>query len=390
MEKGDASIAAAEQELTNLGDRRKIFLAEIELEKEAALLKESGGAADDLEVVKTGTESLPDVIRRVYLENRKRAKKFDTESPVGGVAPATSALAAAAAAMMRIPPDEQPAVALVVNRFAKFRPMLTRQLWHWKKHDQRLQISLTLKYSRLHRQWLKSLANHNKKDKVVQQERRRRACFEQSFPEEHRIEQRFEVQQQRAVSRGDEALQQALRESLKMAGGPQPNASEETFHGHVAMCPPMLVGSAARLAVSINDKNGLVAESMIEHVELERINVWTAEEESVFFEYYMKHPKNFGRIASHLPNKSCADCVKFYYRTKKHNEYKKKERERREEIKKMRRERMILARKRQQEKANDYKTFMENGQSGGSGTDGDEPRSPLPQATKPASSSRLL
>jgi len=358
MEKGDSAIAAAEHEMSLLNDRRKIYLAELELEKKRALRKDGGGA-DELEggVPRPGTESVPDVIRRVYTDNRKTAKKFEPEEADAGNAAAAAAAAAATAAAMRVPPDEHPTVVRVVKRFVKFRPLLTRQLWHWKKHDARLQSTLIHKYAKLHKQWQKSLARHNRKEKIIAAEKRRRACFEQSFPEMERIEQRYEVQQQRALLRGDNALQEALRQSLKSVGSKNPQT--ETFHGHVAKAPPMLLGSKARLSVQINDKNGLVADSMLEHVELEKINVWTPEEESVFLEYYMKHPKKFSRIASHLPNKSCADCVKFYYRTKKQNEYKKKEREKKEEIKKIRQERMKQARKRQQEKSNEYKSFIE-------------------------------
>lgn len=360
MEKGDSAIAAAEHEMSLLNDRRKIYLAELELEKKRALRKDGGGA-DELEggVPRPGAESVPDVIRRVYTDNRKKAKMFEPEDVDGsaGNAAAAAAAAAATAAAMRVPPDEHPTVVRVVKRFVKFRPMLTRQLWHWKKHDARLQTTLTHKYAKLHKQWQKTLARHNRKEKVIAAEKRRRACFEQSFPEMERIEQRYEVQQQRALLRGDNALQEALRQSLKAVGSKNPQT--ETFHGHVAKAPPMFVGSRARLSVQINDKNGLVVDSMLDHVELEKINVWTPEEESVFLEYYMKHPKKFARIASHLPNKSCADCVKFYYRTKKQNEYKKREREKKEEIKKIRQERMKQARKRQQEKSNEYKSFIE-------------------------------
>ena len=148
MEKGDSAIAAAEHEMSLLNDRRKIYLAELELEKKRALRKDGGGA-DELEggVPRPGAESVPDVIRRVYTDNRKKAKMFEPEDVDGsaGNAAAAAAAAAATAAAMRVPPDEHPTVVRVVKRFVKFRPMLTRQLWHWKKHDARLQTTLTHK-----------------------------------------------------------------------------------------------------------------------------------------------------------------------------------------------------------------------------------------------------
>lgn len=53
------------------------------------------------------------------------------------------------------------------------------------------------------------------------------------------------------------------------------------------------------------------------------------------------YPKKFAKIASALPNKTCADCVKFYYRTKKHNKYK----EKREEMKRIKAEKRKLQNK---------------------------------------------
>ena len=63
---------------------------------------------------------------------------------------------------------------------------------------------------------------------------------------------------------------------------------------------------------------------MKEHLELDHHNVWTSDEKTVFFEKMMNYYKKFGKIAAALPNKSTADCVKFYYRTKKHIKYKEK------------------------------------------------------------------
>lgn len=51
--------------------------------------------------------------------------------------------------------------------------------------------------------------------------------------------------------------------------------------------------------------------------------VWSPSERKTFIELYLQHPKNFGRISAHLPNKSCEQCVEFYYRHKK--EYKLKQ-----------------------------------------------------------------
>ncbi|TXT15601.1 hypothetical protein VHUM_00104 [Vanrija humicola] len=50
--------------------------------------------------------------------------------------------------------------------------------------------------------------------------------------------------------------------------------------------------------------------------------IWTEEERDKFLRRYLQYPKQFGRIAEGLPNKSAGDCVLYYYRTKYDNDYK--------------------------------------------------------------------
>lgn len=50
--------------------------------------------------------------------------------------------------------------------------------------------------------------------------------------------------------------------------------------------------------------------------------IWTEEERATFLRRYLSHPKQFGKISEVLPNKTAAECVAFYYRTKKDVDYK--------------------------------------------------------------------
>ncbi|PIA14149.1 hypothetical protein COEREDRAFT_36259, partial [Coemansia reversa NRRL 1564] len=44
---------------------------------------------------------------------------------------------------------------------------------------------------------------------------------------------------------------------------------------------------------------------------------WTQAEVSAFVTAYLTYPKQFGRIAAHVPHKTMNECVLFYYRNKK-------------------------------------------------------------------------
>ena len=50
--------------------------------------------------------------------------------------------------------------------------------------------------------------------------------------------------------------------------------------------------------------------------------IWTDEERMAFQKRYLTYPKQFGKIAEVLENKTAAQCVAYYYRTKKNVDYK--------------------------------------------------------------------
>ncbi|KAF8524288.1 hypothetical protein BU17DRAFT_26064, partial [Hysterangium stoloniferum] len=65
------------------------------------------------------------------------------------------------------------------------------------------------------------------------------------------------------------------------------------------------------------DDNGLVDDPMNAFNAYDSLGRWTHEEKDVFLKKYGIYPKQFGTIASFLPNKTPAQCIMFYYLHKK-------------------------------------------------------------------------
>lgn len=67
---------------------------------------------------------------------------------------------------------------------------------------------------------------------------------------------------------------------------------------------------------------GLVTECRAQVQETHDISKWTDEEKQIFRERFLATPKNFPSIASFLEGKTVAECIRYYYLTKKTEGYK--------------------------------------------------------------------
>ena len=65
-----------------------------------------------------------------------------------------------------------------------------------------------------------------------------------------------------------------------------------------------------------------IEDPMLQDEMHKQINPWSDTEKCIFLDRWLQYPKNFRKIASFLRNKSTADCVRFYYDSKKSIPYK--------------------------------------------------------------------
>ena len=84
-----------------------------------------------------------------------------------------------------------------------------------------------------------------------------------------------------------------------------------------AVVPDMVVDdSERRELLALEDTRRLVVDPVDFYSLGAPLDLWTEEEVQIFCKRFSQHPKQFGRIAADLSEKSTAQCVLFYYRMK--------------------------------------------------------------------------
>lgn len=101
----------------------------------------------------------------------------------------------------------------------------------------------------------------------------------------------------------------------------QEQALEDKKMRSYAVIPPILLDVKER-KLTYQNTNGHMADMSAVYKSRQFLNIWTPSEKDVFREKYLQHPKNFIMISSYLERKSVADCVQYYYLSKKTENYK--------------------------------------------------------------------
>ncbi|KAG0349261.1 hypothetical protein BG004_000041 [Podila humilis] len=84
-----------------------------------------------------------------------------------------------------------------------------------------------------------------------------------------------------------------------------------------ATVPPMILDPFVREHVHYYDYNHLIMDPATYYRLGPVTDIWTEGEREIFTKRYLNHPKQFGKIAQGLENKTASQCVLFYYREKK-------------------------------------------------------------------------
>ncbi|KAK4878659.1 hypothetical protein RN001_011165 [Aquatica leii] len=244
--------------------------------------------------------------QKIYAENRKRAQnahaKLDTLGP-----------------KLEFPLYNQPSdSSLYQDNWRKHVTFKKRLLEYFKKRHAEKESRnsyLTETYSKLMQEWLRKVDKIESGVKRKAKEAKNRDFFEKVFPElrkQREDKERFNRVGARIKSEADlEEIMDNLQEQ----------ALEDKKMRSYAVIPPILLDTKERKIVYKNN-NGHIVDMEVEYKSRQFLNVWTPSEKELFKEKYLQHPKNFGVIASYLDRKSVADCVQYYYLSKKTENYK--------------------------------------------------------------------
>ena len=176
----------------------------------------------------------------------------------------------------------------------------------------------------------------------LRRQQAQRAAYERRFSEayaRHYQEWLLNVEQQ-SGSKRRRALDRKLRlefgRTFKVLGKGRGQGDQGQGHHNLdsnglkrviqgaAILPDILYGKLA--PPRFDNRNGLLADPLqvLRQSALRSpVILWTAEEKAIFRQMNLQKPKNFGYIAACLDgNKSVADCVAYYYASKRKEKYK--------------------------------------------------------------------
>uniref|UniRef100_A0A803T640 Nuclear receptor corepressor 2 n=1 Tax=Anolis carolinensis TaxID=28377 RepID=A0A803T640_ANOCA len=180
------------------------------------------------------------------------------------------------------------------------------------------------RYDQLMEAWEKKVERIENNPRRRAKESKVREYYEKQFPEIRKQRELQERMQSRVGQRGSGLSMSAARsehEVSEIIDGLSEQENLEKQMRQLAVIPPMLFDAEQQRIKFIN-MNGLMDDPMKVYKDRQVMNMWSEQEKDIFREKFMQHPKNFGLIASFLERKTVADCVLYYYLTKKNENYK--------------------------------------------------------------------
>ncbi|XP_035383227.1 nuclear receptor corepressor 1 isoform X4 [Electrophorus electricus] len=304
MDRVDREIAKVEQQIFKLKKKQQ------QLEEEAAKPVEPEKPVSPPPV----EHKHRSIVQIIYDENRKKAE--EAHKIFEGLGP-----------KVELPLYNQPSDTKVYHDNIKTNQVMRKKLilFFKRRNHARKQREQKIcqRYDQLMEAWEKKVERLENNPRRKAKESRTREYYERQFPE---IRKQREQQErfQRVGQRGtglSATIARSEHEISEIIDGLSEQENNEKQMRQLSVIPPMMYDSEQRRVKFIN-MNGLMDDPMKVYKSRQFMNVWTEHEKEIFKEKFVQHPKNFGLIASYLERKCVADCVLYYYLTKKSQNFK--------------------------------------------------------------------
>ncbi|CAB1456003.1 unnamed protein product [Pleuronectes platessa] len=304
MDRVDREIAKVEQQIFKLKKKQQ------QLEEEAAKPIEPEKPVTPPPV----EHKHRSIVQIIYDENRKKAE--EAHKVLEGFGP-----------IVELPLYNQPSDTKVYHDNIKTNQVMRKKLilFFKRRNHARKQKEQKIcqRYDQLMEAWEKKVDRMENNPRRKAKDGRTREYYERQFPE---IRKQREQQErfQRVGQRGtglSATIARSEHEISEIIDGLSEQENNEKQMRQLSVIPPMMYDTEQRRVKFIN-MNGLMDDPMKVYKARGFMNVWTEHEKEIFKEKFVQHPKNFGLIASYLERKCVADCVLYYYLTKKNHNYK--------------------------------------------------------------------
>ncbi|KPM10213.1 Myb-Like DNA-Binding protein [Sarcoptes scabiei] len=202
-------------------------------------------------------------------------------------------------------------------KFKAFQPKLIKRIKELKKQkQQRIQEESSI-YDGLMKKWLKKIEDYENSPAKKARDAKLREYFEKQF-----TEMRKHREDRERMHRNDQRTRTDV-EIEENDGCSSIEDSNITKMRNLIVIPPIMLSAEERQRnIRFNNQNGFLKDPVALYKMSKNINIWTESEREIFKVKYLMNPKKFGFISQHLERKSTADCVEYYYLSKKHVNYK--------------------------------------------------------------------
>ncbi|XP_069353318.1 nuclear receptor corepressor 2 isoform X1 [Eulemur rufifrons] len=305
MDRVDREITMVEQQISKLKKKQQ------QLEEEAAKPPEPEKPVSP-PPIESKHRSLVQII---YDENRKKAEA--AHRILEGLGP-----------QVELPLYNQPSDTRQYHENIKINQAMRKKLiLYFKRRNharKQWEQKFCQRYDQLMEAWEKKVERIESNPRRRAKESKVREYYEKQFPEIRKQRELQERMQSRVGQRGSGLSMSAARsehEVSEIIDGLSEQENLEKQMRQLAVIPPMLYDADQQRIKFIN-MNGLMDDPMKVYKDRQVMNMWSEQEKETFREKFMQHPKNFGLIASFLERKTVAECVLYYYLTKKNENYK--------------------------------------------------------------------